>query len=163
MKHENDANKFCIVERRSKVDRRTKTKQLFNKHRFMGNRGHVRRKDDQKNEYLIDRYSYKLLALILLIIFLSIIDAGLTLFLLDKGATEINPVMAYFLTHGPIVFFLAKYLLTTFSLLIILVYSNTYLFNTRLRTKVLFGLFTIPFILVVYWEFFLIFSLRIAN
>ena len=161
MKNKNDANMFYIVERRSKVDRRKKTKQLFSKHRFMGSRGYVRRKDDKKNEYLIDRYSYKLLALIFLIIFLSIIDAGLTLFLLDKGATEINPVMAYFLTHGPIVFFLAKYLLTTFSLLIILVYSNTYLFSTRLRTKVLFGLFLIPFILVVYWEFFLISSLRL--
>ena len=159
MKNKNDANMFCIVERRSKVDRRKKTKQLFSKHRFMGNRGYVRRKDDKKNEYLIDRYSYKLLILILLIIFLSIIDAGLTLFLLDKGATEINPVMAYFLTHGPIVFFWAKYLLTTFSLLIILVYSNTYLFQTRIRTKVLFGLFIIPFIMVVYWEFVLIFSL----
>ena len=159
MEHKNNADRFCMVERRRRVDRRKNAKQICSKHWFMGNRAYVRRKDDKKNEYLIDHYSNKLLALILFIIFLSISDACLTLFLLDKGATEINPVMAYFLTHGPIVFFWAKYLLTTFSLLIILVYSNTYLFQTRIRTKVLFGLFTIPFIMVVYWEFVLIFSL----
>lgn len=150
-------SRFRIFERRSGVDRRKGNRQIFfSKHLFAGNRESVRRREDRKESYSIDRYSYKLLMLILLIIFLSMCDGVLTLILLDKGAVEINPVMAYSLNHGPMVFFGVKYLLTTFSLLIILIHSNTYLFQTRLRTKALFGMIIIPFLLVIYWEFFLI-------
>ena len=149
-------SRFRIVERRSGVDRRKTNRQIFSKHTLAGNREAIRRGEDREKAYSIDRHSYKLLTLIILIIFLSICDAVLTLFLLDRGAVEINPVMAYSLNHGPMVFFWVKYLLTTFSLIIILVHSNTYLFKTRLRTKALFGMIIIPFFLVICWEFFLI-------
>ncbi len=149
-------NRFRIFERRSGADRRKNSIQIFSKHLFTGNREAIRRREDRKKAYSIDRHSYKLLMLILLIIFLSICDTVLTLCLLDNGAVEINPVMAYSLNHGPMVFFWAKYLLTTFSIVTILIHSNTYLFKTRLRTKALFGMIIIPFFLVICWEFFLI-------
>ncbi len=156
MRVEKHINRLCAIERRCGTDRRKNKISIFSKHSFAGNRQFVRRREDREMEYSVDRYDSKLLTPILLIIFFSICDAFLTLILLDKGAVEINPVMAYSLTHGHMVFFIVKYLLTTFSLIIILVYSNTYLFKTRLRTKSLFGMIIIPFGLVIYWEFFLI-------
>lgn len=156
MEMEKHINRFHILDRRSGGDRRKERRQILNKHLFAGNRESFRRREDREDAYLVDRYNRKLLTPILMIIFLSICDAVLTLILLDNGAVEINPVMAYSLTHGPMAFFWIKYLLTTFSIVIILIYSNTYLFKTRLRTKALFGMIIIPFFLVICWEFFLI-------
>lgn len=147
-------------ERRSGRDRRNGRRPILSKHRLAGQRALPRRKADRQGAYFLDRHSYRTFLIILAIFLLSITDAALTLHLLSRGAAEINPVMAYFLSHGPIVFFIAKYLLTTFSMVVILVYGNNFLFRTRLRVKLLFLAALVPFSLVVLWEIYLCLIIR---
>lgn len=130
---------------------------ILSKHSLVGKRQTARRREDRQKSYGVDRYSLKIFVTILLVISLSMLDATLTLFLISEGASELNPVMAYFLEHGPLVFFVAKYLMTSFALVFILPNTNSYLFGTKVRGKILFGLFAVPFALAVKWELYLIF------
>ncbi len=142
-------------ERRSGIDRRRVRQPLFSRHRLAGKRSRPRRRADREKAYFLDRYSYRTFLVVMAIVLLSILDAALTLYLMRHGASEVNPVMAYFLSYGPTVFFIAKYALTTFSIVVILVYGNSFLFGTRLRVKLLFIGALLPFMLVVLWEIFL--------
>ncbi|MDY6951196.1 MAG: DUF5658 family protein [Thermodesulfobacteriota bacterium] len=103
------------------------------------------------------RHSPKIFAAIMGVILLSVVDGVLTLFLVSCGAREINPVMAYFLDHGPLVFFWAKYLLTCIPLVFILVHRGVTLFGTGVKAQALILWIAIPFALVVYWELYLVF------
>jgi hypothetical protein len=143
-------------DQRSGADRRKNTPPIFSKYWVTGRRAALRREEDRQRPYRLDRHGVKTFLLILLIIMLSISDALLTLYLIDHGASEINPLMAYFLSHGPLVFFAAKYFLTCTAIIIVLFNKNMYLFNTKIRVKILFFLFLIPFALVVNWELYLI-------
>lgn len=145
-------NSFPGPERRSGRDRRNRQPSIFSKSRLAGLRLQPRRFEDRQKAFSVDRHSPRTLAIILLIILLSISDAALTLYLIGHGAAEINPLMRYFLHYGPGAFFGAKYLLTSFSLLIILIYKDNFLFETRLRVRVLFWAALVPFLLVVTWE-----------
>ncbi len=95
-------------------------------------------------------------ASILLIVILSIMDAILTIELTSHGAIELNPVMAYYLDHSPIVFFEVKYFLTCASLFLIMVSEKVYLFKTEIQTKTLLILPVLLFGLVIQWEVYLI-------
>lgn len=150
-------NDSQTYERRCGFDRRQGKVAILSKHWLAGRRELVRRHEDRQNSYQIDRYGFKTFAAILLIISLSILDGMFTLLLIGHGASEINPVMAYFLGHGPLVFFWVKYLFTCSSLILILLNTNSYLFGTNVRAKVLFVLLLIVFALVVNWELYLIF------
>ena len=83
-----------------------------------GQRKTIRRQDDRYKIYYLDRYSSTLFACIVSILLLSVIDALLTLYLIDHGAVELNPLMAYYLNSDPLVFMSIKYLLTSFLLLL---------------------------------------------
>jgi hypothetical protein len=150
--------KLPSFERRSGYDRRHRKLGILSKYWFTGRREAVRREEDKQREYKVDRHSSKTLAVILLIVMLSIIDAILTLHLVDRGATELNPVMDYYLDHGPLAFFWVKYMLTSTALILILTNKTAHLFNTRFQVKILFIVFLIPFVLVIQWELYLVFS-----
>ena len=116
-----------------------------------------RRQEDSGGTFAIDVYCSKTLFMILLIVSLSALDALLTLYLVGHGAVELNPVMAYFLSHGPFIFFGAKYLLTSSCTMLVLINSRSFLFGTKIRAKALLVAFVIPFALVVDWQLYLIF------
>ena len=151
-------DKLPSFERRSGYDRRHRKLGILSKYWFTGRRAGGRREEDKQNTYRIDRHSSKTLAVILLIVMLSIIDAILTLHLVDRGATELNPIMDYYLGHGPLTFFWVKYMLTSVALIIILTNKTAYLFNTRFQVKILFVVFLVPFVLVIQWELYLLYS-----
>jgi len=137
-------------------DRRKVKVSIFCRHWLTGRRRAVRREADRRKSYQIDTYGPKTLAAILVIIALSILDALFTLFLVSHGATEVNPIMDYFLDRGPSVFFVAKYMLTTISLILILAVRNFYLFNSKARVEILYVFLMISFVLVIKWELYLI-------
>lgn len=153
------ANSFSAFDRRSGFDRRQGQLPIFSKYWLTGKRTVMRRKEDRKRPYIIDRHSPKTVTAILLIIMLSVMDAVLTLDLVSRGATELNPVMAYYLGHSPLTFFIVKYLLTWAGVVLILLNKNSFIFNTRIQVKFLFIAFIIPFALVVQWELYLLFSI----
>jgi hypothetical protein len=153
----NDLNTHSLEYKRQRhFDRRKAKVSIFCRHWLTGRRRAVRREADRRKSYQIDTYGPKTLVVILVIITLSILDALFTLFLISHGATEVNPIMDYFLDRGPSIFFVAKYMLTVISLILILAVRNFYLFNTKARVEILYVFFMISFILVVKWELYLI-------
>lgn len=147
------------LEKRSGFDRRDGRIRIFSKYWLTGKRTIIRRTEDRQRLILIDRHSPKTFVAILLIITLSVVDAILTLNLVDNGAAELNPIMAYYLGHGPLAFFWVKYLLTSAAVLILLLIKNIRIFNTRFQAKSLFILVLIPYAFVIQWEIYLLFTL----
>ena len=123
-----------------------------------GMRENIRRREDRNKIFLADRYSQSLFGAIVLILFLSVVDAMLTLFLMGRGATEINPVMAYYLNIGPYAFLTVKYLLTSLSVIILLICQNIFLQTIKIHTRSIFYFIIATFASVVIWEVFLIFD-----
>ncbi|MFQ5686655.1 MAG: DUF5658 family protein [Candidatus Scalindua sp.] len=125
---------------------------------FFGHRKEVRRFDDHhQKSYFLDHYSSRIFSIIIGIILLSVTDAILTLYLIRKGAAETNPIMEHFLKYGPLAFLAAKYLLTTVSVVLLLIYKNVHIFRTIIRAKYLFIFILLVFVSVVLWELYLIF------
>lgn len=144
-------------EKRSGKDRRThrfpKLKYLL----FSGRRANVRREEDWHGTFYFDRYSSNIFAAIVLILLLSILDALLTLYLIDNGSTEMNPVMSYFLKYGPYVFMGAKYFLTCLGVVILLLFRNTLRKRSVTHAQNIFSYIIGVFTTVVIWELCLIF------
>ena len=124
---------------------------------FFGRRKLMRRDEDNRKSYFLDHYSLRVFGIIIGIILLSLTDAMLTLYLIRNGAAEVNPVMEHFLRYGPLPFLAAKYLLTTASIVLLLIYKNVHIFGTKIRAKYLFIIIFLIFASVVIWELFLIF------
>jgi hypothetical protein len=146
--HQEKPNR-CNFDRRSR--RRPPLKYLI----FGGRRLSARRDEDKKHFIFVDQYSSYLLILIVLLIILSLADAFFTLYLIEHGATEINPIMAYFLTLGPWAFIFSKYFLTCSCILCLLMAHNLYFKPLRLHVKRIFPAFIIIFILVIGWQIYL--------
>jgi hypothetical protein len=142
---------------RSVGDRRRKTLPPLRYLIAGGRRRRVRRLEDSHRIVLLDRYSPKMLAAILGILLLSLLDAALTLYLVEQGASEINPVMDYFLKKGPLIFTVTKYLLTCIAVLIFLALANSVVPRSNFKAKKLFPYALIAFGGVVVWELVLIF------
>lgn len=145
------------MERRSGLDRRSTNLPIFNRYLITGRRGIPRRKEDRQKPQRVDRYNSKIMVVILMILTLSILDSLFTLFLVENGAKELNPVLAYYLEYSPVVFLSIKYLLTCAAVILVLFCKDFYIFNTRIKARILFFLLPIPFILVIQWQLFLIF------
>ncbi len=107
-----------------------------------------------------EKHGPRLVAVILAMVILSVLDAFLTLELIHRGATEVNPVMAYYLSLGPLVFFSVKYFLTAASILLVLIYKNVRLFGTRFQVKMILPMLVILLALTVQWELFLFMCLK---
>jgi len=142
---------------RSAGDRRRKTLPPLRYLVAGGRRRRVRRLEDSHRIVLLDRYSPKLLAAILGILLLSLLDAALTLYLVEQGASELNPVMDYFLKKGPLIFTVTKYLLTCIAVLIFLALANSVVPRSNFKAKKLFPYALLAFGGVVVWELVLIF------
>lgn len=145
-------------EKRRGVDRRTNKKARVRYLLFNGRRERVRRDEDRSRTFLFDRYNHKLFLAITVILVLSIIDALLTLIVIGRGATELNPVMAHFLEYGTLPFIIAKYFLTSVGVLILLIFKNVFLSKIKIYTHSLFPCVIFVFIAVIVWEIFLIYS-----
>ena len=151
----NQSKDMFYFDRRSGKDRRSNdvpsAKSLF----IYRSRKKVRRKDDKYKTSYLDQYGSGIFIAIVLLLFFSIIDAFLTLFLIDHGASEINPIMAYFLKFGPITFVSFKYFFTSYSILVLLIFSNFFIRKLKIYTHSLFSYAVGMFMIVIGWELFL--------
>jgi hypothetical protein len=145
---------YTGIERRCGQDRRQKqlSKRLF----FRGVRESMRRADDRNRIVIFDRYKPSLFNGIIIVLSLSILDAILTLILLSQGAKELNPVMRYYLSHGPQVFIFVKYGLTVLPMLIILVANEALTHRYRIGADIIFFIFAAFFAGVIIWECYLL-------
>ena len=83
---------------------------------------------------------------------LSCFDAFMTLQLLDRGAIEINPVMAAVIAHSTVTFAVTKMLLTSIGILA-LVFLARARFLRRIRTGLILTFFFSSYAILVCYEF----------
>lgn len=143
-------------DRRSGQERRKRSLPRLRDLLIYRRRGQVRRTTDKARIHFLDIYHPGLFISILLTLFLSIIDGMLTLYLIDRGATELNPVMDLFLQMSPWAFVSAKYALTSLALIALLSAQHTVLKRLNIRVRLLFPGFIAIFSGVILWELFLI-------
>jgi hypothetical protein len=146
---------YTGLDRRSGKDRRKRQPPLLDQLLGKGTRKYSRRAEDRKRIVLFDRYPRSLFIGTIAVLILSLLDALLTLVLISKGASELNPIMLYYLGHGPIVFLIVKYGLTVLSLFIIIVSYDALIYRYRISSKLL-PLFSTLFGGVVVWELYLL-------
>lgn len=144
------------AEKRSGKERRTHQFPQWRYLLFSGKRAKARRKEDRHRTFYFDRYSSNLFAAIVAILMLSVLDALLTLYLIDNGSTELNPVMSYFIEYGPFVFMGAKYFLTCTGVIILLLFRNVLRKRSITHTQHLFSYIIVAFTTVIAWELYLI-------
>lgn len=89
---------------------------------------------------------------------LSCLDAFFTLQLLDRGAVEINPVMAAMIGQGTLLFATSKMLLTGLGILA-LVFLSRRKFMNRMRTGLILTVFFSFYACLVCYEFVLLIRL----
>jgi len=149
------ATVYSGVERRCGKDRRKRKSLFLCQLPGKGKRKSSRRAADRRRIVLFDRYPRSLFIGTVTVLVLSLMDALLTLVLLSEGARELNPVMLYYLGHGPTVFLLVKYGLTVSSLFIVVVSYDTLIHRYRISSTIL-PLFATMFGGVILWEFYLL-------
>jgi hypothetical protein len=142
------------TDRREQSDRRKFPTRPFSKFMMKGHRSHARRKEEDQN-YYVDRYDAKYLALVLSILVLCVFDAYFTLKIIHYGGKELNPLMIKFLDKFPEMSLFMKYLVTVISLVILLVHKNFILFGKVKAYFFLYVIFSLYFFLVLYEVFFL--------
>ncbi|MDH3886788.1 MAG: DUF5658 family protein [Desulfobacterales bacterium] len=143
-----------FTKKRSGLDRRKGKIPRLKYLLFGGQRKMIRRSEDKQKMIILDNYSPRLLAFVLVILTLSLADGFFTLHLTDHGAIEANPVMAYFLDLSPWAFMSVKYLLTTLSVICFLILNNLYIKPFGIRVDRIFPAIIAVFLIVVFWQFF---------
>ena len=142
-------------DRRSTGDRRWRSRPRLKFLLLGGRRKFARRGEDKKHCIYVDQYPPWLLVAIILLAIFSITDGLFTLHLIERGATEINPFMAWLLNLGAWPFMLAKFLLTCGAILILLVFHNFYFRPLRIQVKSIIPSFLAIFTIVLFWQLFL--------
>jgi hypothetical protein len=149
-----DQNTIGLINRTGK-DRRAKSGFNIRSLLFGGRREKIRRREDTRRIFFVDHYSPGLFFIIVSILFLCVIDALLTLRLLNQGPYEINPVMAYFLKFGPYTFFIAKYLVTIIPAIFLLMFGNIVLRIIKSTRSVLYAM-AVFYLAVVVMQLYLV-------
>lgn len=115
-----------IIDRRSGKERRKLTLGTLLRSCLTPRRRGDRRRDDA---YHVDWHEPDLLFLAVATVLLSVIDALLTLTLLRHGGKEVNPFLAYVLTHHPTLFAVVKMSLTGGGVLILVAMARAHVFR----------------------------------
>jgi len=115
------------TDRRRLADRRTLGWRTFARGSITPRRrGHRRH---HESDALVDWHEPHLLFLAIVILLLSVTDAVLTLALLDRGAQEANPLMAYLIEEMPRVFAGVKMGLTGSGLVVLVALARARVFR----------------------------------
>ena len=119
---------------------------------FVRSRRRDTRRDNEDAPLYTDWHHPWLFFLATGIMLLSCMDAFFTLQLLDRGAIEINPVMAVMIGQGTLAFAATKMLLTGLGILILVFLSQTRMFNL-MRTGLVLTVFFSFYACLVCYEF----------
>ena len=143
------------IDRRQSRERRSHRRPRLKFLLLGGRRTSTRRGGDKKKFIYVDQYRPWLLFVIILLLILSISDGLFTLHLIDLGAIEENPAMAYFLSLGAWPFMTAKFLLTCFGIVVLLVFHNFYSSLLRIHIITFIPALIAIFLIVLFWQLFL--------
>ena len=119
------------TDRREHVDRRRRVWWSVVYGNFNPRRRAPPRRLDQSHYHSVDWHSPHLLAVAIGILLLSVVDAFMTLILLQGGADEVNPIMALVVYRSVAVFAALKMALTSLGV-VFMVFLARYRFMRRL-------------------------------
>lgn len=122
-------------ERRSGKDRRARPTAPLTRSSLSGSREYIRRKEDRNRHIYVDRYKPGFLLIVSAALVLCVADGLFTLELISRGASELNPIMSFFLQFGPLPFLLVKYALTAFGLTMLVIHQNYAFLNGRIGVR----------------------------
>lgn len=100
----------------------------------------------------VDRYEPHLFYVAVATLLLCCTDAFFTLTLLQQGAEEINPFMAWLLEMDVQLFLVTKFALTAVGLVFLVAHKNFLLFNRHLRVPHVLYAFLAGYMLLVKYE-----------
>jgi len=109
--------------------------------------------------YYVDAYDRWSVLTVLSTLVLSIADAFFTLYLLERGATELNPLMDLVIGHGPVVFVVIKFALTCAGMIWLVIHKNYYPLGGSYRVGQLMIMIPFLYAVLIAYELRLILSL----
>ena len=134
-----------------RTDRRQTTMGFFSKHRLNGRRKSLRRTVDvRRTAHYVDRYDPRIVIASLVILVLCVVDAFMTLNLINHGATEANLVMRVAIEEGVAAFILTKYLMTATSVLFLVIHSHFRIVRSWQVHHVIAGFALVYVVLLIY-------------
>jgi hypothetical protein len=122
---------------------------------FLRSRRRDRRRSAEGEPVFIDWHHPWLFFLAVTTMALSCLDAFFTLRLLERGAIEVNPIMAFAINRGALTFTASKMLMTGLGILMLVFLSRSRLFD-RVRTGFLLTIFFVVYACLVCYEFVLL-------
>ena len=105
-------------------DRRRRPTPRFSRYTFFGGRRAVVRRPEEHEGSYVDRYRMRVLLLVSWVALMNIGDSFFTLWHLQSGGIELNPVAAGLLETGRLGFVLWKSLLIAVALLVLVLHKN---------------------------------------
>jgi hypothetical protein len=155
MKRESRAGPHFSHERRARADRRHRIWWSVWYGSFNPRRRAPPRRLDDSGFHSLDWHSAHLLAVAIGILLLSVMDAFLTMMLLQGGADEVNPVMAVLIYRSVAMFAALKMGMTSLGV-VLMVFLARYRFMRLLRVEwVLYGVL-IAYAALIYYEVWMI-------
>lgn len=141
-------------DRRDRVERRCTATAPFSRVAWQGRRRGARRGQDDANT-CVDVYEARWFYAAIGVLLLCCTDAMLTLNLLQRGASEINPFMAWLLNINHDLFFFTKLAMTAMGVIVLVAYKNFRLFNYIKAGHVLYA-FLVGYALLIKYELMLL-------
>ena len=145
-------NTYPEPDRRIEPDRRQAPTSPWSALRPGGQRTFNRRAAEHMQRYFVDQFTATTLVQVVLLLALSIVDAAITLLLIQMGCEEVNPLMSHLLDHGLLTFLMGKYILTAAGIPLLLVYKNHYLFGTKFRVGYLLSVFIGLYVCLIVYQ-----------
>jgi len=121
------------MEKRSFRDRRRQPTPLFSRYTFWGRREGLRRREDQEKGGYVDRYGPGLLFFLLLIEGLNVLDSFFTMIILECGGREVNPIARSAIEVYGDHFWVWKFLLVSFNIVLLCLHSRFRYVNRIIR------------------------------
>ncbi|NNK85608.1 MAG: hypothetical protein HKO91_08675 [Desulfobacterales bacterium] len=149
------------IENRSGIERRLSNGLNIRSLIFGGSRILIRRQEDSERLYFVDQYSPKLFLAIVAILFLCVIDALLTFYLIGHGAYETNPIFAYTLDVNPYTSIILKYASTAVVAVCLLLFKCVVFKKFNISTHTLLYFIAGFYLAVVAWELYLLSNVSI--
>jgi len=137
------------MDKRQLEDRRQKPTPPISRYIFFGRRRKARRSDELDNFY-VDKYEWHLLFVTSLIMLFCVLDAYLTLKILQLGGSENNLFISFFMQKNLALTLIVRFFVTVAASVFLLIHKNFKLFGAIRTHRLIYLVFSIYFFLVLY-------------
>ena len=132
-------------DKRTHEDRRKQPTPALSRFTIGGRRGSFRRKEERKSGGYVDRYGSGLLFVIVLIVGFNVMDAWLTMTILENGGSEANPVVSSVIQLYGDRFWIWKFTIVSVPLVLLCLHSKFRLAVPALWAMSVFYMITVLF------------------